>query len=143
MSSCREAVDCPAFHPVEGDCKTVNHDLKIEGGCLAGGDDAVSAALMQLTGEAPVDGQGGWWGQHYLDFDYGSRLHALDGRDLAAVDAAVRDAFSPLIAARLFDAVEISSVETLDGARIEVRAVSNGRALFETKLGPGNLTPPF
>lgn len=136
---CHTPIPCPAFHPAAGDCGTVNHDLVIADGGLAGGDDAVSAALIQIYGEARIENidgtkTGGWWGSEFLDFEFGSRLYAADPRDGAGMESAVRDAFRPLITAGLFDAVQVRAVETVNGPRIDIDAAQNGVSLFEVKI---------
>lgn len=122
------------FYAVNGDCDEVLHDLKIENGGLAGGDESISAALIQLMTNARVGDECGWWADQFMPFALGSRLWSIRDGDLGQIDGAIRDALNPLIEQGVIDAIRVRSFETIDGRQVTVDLSKDGQSVFEAKL---------
>lgn len=122
---CRPPVPCPAIQPVESDCENVNHDAVLSRGGVAGGDDVMSAALLQL--HIPAQS---WWAASSFDFELGSRV--TTAKTDALREAAIRTALAPLVTCGLMEQPRIRIVETVGGRVIEIEA--GDRPLFGVKI---------
>ena len=136
---CYTPIKCPSFFSVAGDCETVNHDIRINEGCLDEGDPVVSAVIIQLLTDRRADGQGGFWGDEFIGFPIGSRLHTLSGRPTsqnlnALTDEMIREALEPLIDQGCFDEVSVRVVDTVEGPEALVDILKDGKSLFSLSL---------
>jgi len=137
MIYCYSPIDGPSFFFGAGDCETVNHDLRIDAGDLAGGDDLISAVLIQLGTDARVGDERGWWGDEFQPFPIGNQIWSLTGRPAsiggttAKVDEYIRTALAPLIASRLIDEITVATVKTIDGFEIALTLKRGGASIMK------------
>lgn len=121
---CLTPMDSPAFFYGAGDCETVNHNLRVVSGDLAGADDIVSAILIQLGSDQLHDSERGFWGDEFQSAPIGNKLWTLagyTGQDVSAkVDEYIRDALRPLIRAGWIDRIEVATVRTISGSEISL-----------------------
>ena len=140
MSYCYTPVDSPSFFYGAGDCETVRHDLRIDAGDLAAGDDLVSAALIQLGTDARVGDERGWWGDEFQPFPIGNQVWSMTGLPAsvagtsAKVDEHIRAALAPLISSGLIDEITVTTVKTIDGFEIALTLKRGGSSIMKALI---------
>jgi phage gp46-like protein len=133
---CYEQIVSPSFFYGEGDCDTTNHDLKVNSGDLEGGNDVISAALIQLGTDSRFDNERGWWGDQFMPFPIGNELWSIRKQGITAlkVDELVRKAIDPLIRTNQIDDLRVDAVKTVEGVDVDVELLVGNRSIFSVTI---------
>ena len=138
MTYCYTPIDSPSFLYGAGDCETVKHDLTVERGDLAAGDDLISAILIQLGTDARANGERGWWGDEFQPFVLGNRIWTMSGLPVngtaAKVDEHIRTALAPLIKSKLIDEIAVTTVKTIAGYEVSLTVKRGGASILKALI---------
>lgn len=135
--SCYNPILQPDFFATTGDCENILHDIQIVDGQLRPvADAAIAAIIIQLGTDKVLANQRGFWGDQFVGFPLGTHAWTLtdnvEGETntlRVRADEYIREALQELISQGFFDAVEIRTVEVVDGFELTVNVTRDGETL--------------
>lgn len=138
---CYTEMRCPSFFYGEGDCETIEHDLRIIEGDLSEDTNGVlSALLIQLNTDKFFNGESGFWADQFEGFNIGSDFWKINGSNNfdelpVLVDEFARDAINPLIDQGFIDEVSVRTVRVVGGVQAFIDVLKDGQSLLRFSFG--------